>query len=72
MSGSALNDPKLEYDRGSEGIAVGTLTTSGGDCVRMWTMEAGSGRELLFLAFKNEFMPDPKEKFDAPDAQDLP
>ncbi len=48
------HEPTLSYERGPEGPAIGTLTD--GNHVLMWTLELGSKREMLFLAFLAEFM----------------
>lgn len=51
-------EPYLAYERvAGEKVALGSLETS--HTSLLWTLEPGSKRELLFLAFMMEFMPPP-------------
>jgi hypothetical protein len=60
--------PYLAYERGPEGLpALGSLETT--HTSLLWTLEPGSKRELLFLAFMMEFMPPPAAK---PEQEDEP
>lgn len=48
--------PYLAYERAADGsTAMGSLETT--HTSLLWTLEPGSKRELLFLAFMMEFMP---------------
>lgn len=52
-------EPELLYERYKNDhmtVAMGTLQFHG-PYTQMWTLEPGSKREMLFLAFMAEFMP---------------